>query len=257
MRQRRREVCHGPQRPGGCKPSNRPRRGCRHHRRAPPSGFRTERRGRRAQHLRHRRCAPYCADSDAAHGKRHPPGRRRRAQRLALFTVRHAWSTGSPAAVALRGAGYFSPPRGKFRRPIVMHREKTMDSAIDRNTGIDALERRAFLLNTGALIATAATLSPLGLRRASAAMPPAGTPERFRIDVHHHIAPPSYVAEMKSLLFPPTLAWSPQKSIEDMDKAGVATSITSITTPGVWLGDDRQGRRVARECNDYAAKMVA
>jgi predicted TIM-barrel fold metal-dependent hydrolase len=138
-----------------------------------------------------------------------------------------------------------------------MHREKTMDSAIDRNTGIDALERRAFLLNTGALIATAATLSPLGLRRASAAMPPAGTPERFRIDVHHHIAPPSYVAEMKSLLFPPTLAWSPQKSIEDMDKAGVATSITSITTPGVWLGDDRQGRRVARECNDYAAKMIS
>lgn len=81
--------------------------------------------------------------------------------------------------------------------------------------------------------------------------------KRFRIDVHHHIAPPAYVEEMKSMLFGPTLGWSPQKSIDDMDEAGVATSITSITTPGVWLGDNDQGRRVARECNDYGAKMVS
>src|SRR5437016_5821674 len=40
-----------------------------------------------------------------------------------------------------------------------------------------------------------------------------------------------------------------------MDQAGVTTSITSITTPGVWIGDDAQGRRVARECNEYAAKL--
>ncbi len=78
-----------------------------------------------------------------------------------------------------------------------------------------------------------------------------------RIDVHHHIAPPRYIEEMKSLLQPPTLAWTPERSIEDMDKAGVATSITSITTPGVWIGDHPQGRRVARDCNDYAAKLVA
>lgn len=80
--------------------------------------------------------------------------------------------------------------------------------------------------------------------------------ERFRIDIHHHIAPPTYVEEMKSMLYGPTLAWSPARSIDDMDMAGVATSITSITTPGVWLGDDSQGRRVARECNDYGAKLV-
>src|SRR6266699_5616594 len=77
-----------------------------------------------------------------------------------------------------------------------------------------------------------------------------------RIDVHHHIAPPRYIEEMKSLLQPPTLAWTPERSIEDMDKAGVATSITSITTPGVWIGDHEQGRRLARECNDYAARLA-
>lgn len=77
-----------------------------------------------------------------------------------------------------------------------------------------------------------------------------------RIDVHHHIAPPSFVAELRASLQPQVLAWSPEKSLEDMDKAGVATAITSVTTPGIWLGDNEQGRRLARVCNDYGAKMV-
>src|SRR5262249_8006668 len=63
-----------------------------------------------------------------------------------------------------------------------------------------------------------------------------------RIDTHHHIAPPKFVDEMRALLQPPTLAWTIEKSLEDMDRAGVATSITSITTPGVWIGDNAQGR---------------
>jgi predicted TIM-barrel fold metal-dependent hydrolase len=78
-----------------------------------------------------------------------------------------------------------------------------------------------------------------------------------RIDIHHHIAPPKYIEEMSAQLQPPTLAWTPARSIEDMDQAGVATAITSITTPGVWIGDHDQGRRVARDCNDYAARMAA
>jgi predicted TIM-barrel fold metal-dependent hydrolase len=94
-----------------------------------------------------------------------------------------------------------------------------------------------------------ATSAQSGSGTANAAKP-------HRIDAHHHIAPPKFMDEMRSLLQPPTLAWSIEKSIEDMDKAGVATSITSITTPGVWIGDNAQGRRVARECNDYAARLV-
>jgi hypothetical protein len=45
----------------------------------------------------------------------------------------------------------------------------------------------------------------------------------------------------------------PERSIEDMDKAGIATAITSVTTPGVWIGDDEQRRRLARESNDCGA----
>jgi predicted TIM-barrel fold metal-dependent hydrolase len=82
-------------------------------------------------------------------------------------------------------------------------------------------------------------------------------PTPHRIDVHHHIVSPGFVAELRSLLQPPTLNWTPQRSIEDMDKAGVATAITSVTTPGVWIGDHEQGRRLARDSNDYAAKLAA
>src|SRR5215213_3874636 len=98
--------------------------------------------------------------------------------------------------------------------------------------------------------ATSASPAPSAQRRE----PTATSAKPHRIDVHHHIAPPKFIEEMKALLQPPTLAWSIERTLEDMDKAGVATAITSITTPGVWIGDDAQGRRVARECNDYAAK---
>src|SRR5262249_47495256 len=50
--------------------------------------------------------------------------------------------------------------------------------------------------------------------------------------------------------------WSPARSIEDMDKSGVATSVVSITYPGVSLGDVDFGRRLARECNEYGARLV-
>jgi len=103
-------------------------------------------------------------------------------------------------------------------------------------------------------IFSAAPASPAASAQGGAGTAQATKP--YRIDTHHHIAPPKFVEDMRALLLPPTLTWSIEKSIEDMDKAGVATSITSITTPGVWIGDNAQGRRVARECNDYAARLV-
>jgi len=110
-------------------------------------------------------------------------------------------------------------------------------------------------LGAGAFAAAGAPGTPAASAQGRSSATAATKPHR--IDIHHHVAPPRYIEEMRALLQPPTLAWTPAKSIEDMDKAGVATSITSITTPGVWIGDHDQGRRVARECNDYAAKLVA
>ena len=38
---------------------------------------------------------------------------------------------------------------------------------------------------------------------------------------------------------------------------GTATAITSITLPGVYFGNAEMARKVARDCNEYAAKLVA
>ena len=107
----------------------------------------------------------------------------------------------------------------------------------------------------GGVFAAAASSVPSAGPRSS--QPTATATKPHRIDVHHHVAPPKYIEEMRSLLQPPTINWTPEKTLADMDEAGVATSITSITTPGVWIGDHAQGRRVARECNDYAARLAA
>lgn len=83
--------------------------------------------------------------------------------------------------------------------------------------------------------------------------------KRDRIDIHHHHAPPGFIKEITRLKTGQhaLLEWTPQKSIEDMDKAGVMTAMTSLAPPGVWNGDDNAARLLARECNDYAARLVA
>ena len=85
-----------------------------------------------------------------------------------------------------------------------------------------------------------------------------GAPPRW-IDVHHHIAPPRYVAELVARRIGPRhlVDWSVAKSLDDMDRGGIATAITSITEPGVRLGDNDAARALARECNEYGARLAA
>lgn len=90
----------------------------------------------------------------------------------------------------------------------------------------------------------------------------------YRIDVHHHFGPPTWVAAMKEagelrspqnpmgLLSPANTTWTPEKTIEDLDRGGGAAAIISITNPGLHLGDIRQTIRLARECNDFGADVV-
>jgi predicted TIM-barrel fold metal-dependent hydrolase len=95
----------------------------------------------------------------------------------------------------------------------------------------------------------------LGRHQAEAQM---ATVKPHRIDVHHHHTPPPYVAALTARNIPgPVRDWTPEKSLADMDKAGVATALTSITTPAVRFLDDAGARKVARECNDYSAKLAA
>jgi predicted TIM-barrel fold metal-dependent hydrolase len=82
--------------------------------------------------------------------------------------------------------------------------------------------------------------------------------EAFRIDVHHHITPPSWLEAVKraKLDNPPMANWSPEKSLEDMDKGGVATAMTSPTTPQLGFLPPAEAARIARESNEYARKIA-
>src|SRR5207247_2250663 len=117
------------------------------------------------------------------------------------------------------------------------------------------LDRRSFLPSALASLGLAATADA----RRLAAFAQAAAPARpHRIDVHHHFAPPAWVAEVKGrpLLQAANTTWTPAKSIEDMDRGGVAAAVISITNPGLWFGDKAVTIRLARECNEYAAKLV-
>jgi predicted TIM-barrel fold metal-dependent hydrolase len=81
-----------------------------------------------------------------------------------------------------------------------------------------------------------------------------------RIDVHHHFANPELISIMNSKRTSGYQTWqpySPAKAVEDMDKGGVQASMISITTPGIWFGAAEETKRLARELNEYGAKMVS
>jgi len=115
------------------------------------------------------------------------------------------------------------------------------------------LERRSILGGLAASVGLAAAASA-GLR----GLGQTGVTSPHRIDVHHHFAPPAWVTAVKGrpLLQPANTTWTPAKSIEDMDRGGVATAIVSVTNPGLWFGDQPMTRRLARACNDYGAMLV-
>src|SRR6202023_1889764 len=50
--------------------------------------------------------------------------------------------------------------------------------------------------------------------------------------------------------------WTPQVSLDLMDQNGVATAVGSITSPGIWFGNNQQGRFWARECNEFGARIA-
>lgn len=84
------------------------------------------------------------------------------------------------------------------------------------------------------------------------------------IDTHHHIYPPNYTRTNlnrivgNSLTFPASVftSWTPQFALEQMEKAGIATAIASMTSPGIWFDDGIEAARArARECNEYGAQL--
>ena len=119
-------------------------------------------------------------------------------------------------------------------------------------------DRRAFLSCAIASLGLAAG----GVKSILAQLEGPAAVKPFRIDIHHHFAPPAWIAAVQNLgtsaapLQPANANWTPAKSIADMDQGNVAAALISITNPGLWFGDKGVTNRLARECNEYGAKLV-
>src|SRR2546428_4266682 len=113
--------------------------------------------------------------------------------------------------------------------------------------------RREFLAGAAAIGASIIFPSGRTLGQSS-------TPRTGRIDVHHHFGSPAFVAmtnTKKSQGYQIWQPYTPSRAIEDMDRGGVSTAMISITTPGIWFGNLEETRRLARQENEYGARMVS
>ena len=109
--------------------------------------------------------------------------------------------------------------------------------------------RRNFLASIAGL--GASTILP------SQAADPTIVGKQDRIDTHHHFISPGIKAAMssKNLMQGPAISWTLQKTLDDMDAAGTATAILSATTPQVSFLSPNDANSIARENNEYAAKL--
>jgi predicted TIM-barrel fold metal-dependent hydrolase len=142
--------------------------------------------------------------------------------------------------------------------------------------------RREFL---GGLAAAGAGVFMSGCGAANPAQAPnAGGAELANVrlfDMHHHFASPSWIKKVKAdgALNPSWEGYSPAKTVEMMDQAGIDVAFASQSTPGVWLVDGYgnnllaaadnprsakvptqtvdEARMLVREMNEFGAKMVS
>ena len=114
------------------------------------------------------------------------------------------------------------------------------------------VERREFLRG---LTATAVVVAA-GLP-ATALAGSAGSPRR--IDIHHHFLPPLFEqsARERNLLNPALNGLSVGRSLDEMDRNGVASAVLSIPSPGTWYGNVELAQRIARDSNECAARLVS
>lgn len=84
----------------------------------------------------------------------------------------------------------------------------------------------------------------------------AGKPHR--IDVHHHVVPPVWVDAVRKAKLdnPPMTNWTVEKSLEDMDKAGIATAILSPMPPHVGFLPPPEAAPVARASNEWTRGLA-
>jgi 6-methylsalicylate decarboxylase len=113
------------------------------------------------------------------------------------------------------------------------------------------VSRRNFLASSAATLGASSVGVSTALSAAVAA--PAA---RKRIDIHHHFAPTFHREALGSRRPGSWPKWSPEMSLDDMDKSGIAMAFLSSVNPGAWAGNAEESRVLARQLNEYSATLV-
>jgi predicted TIM-barrel fold metal-dependent hydrolase len=115
------------------------------------------------------------------------------------------------------------------------------------------LGRREFVRG----LAAAGVVLTAGAAAVTALAVEVGPPQR--IDIHHHFVPPLFeqTARARGLLNPALDGLSISRSLDEMDRNGVASAVLSIPSPGAWYGDVELAKKVARDANEWAARQVS
>jgi predicted TIM-barrel fold metal-dependent hydrolase len=80
-------------------------------------------------------------------------------------------------------------------------------------------------------------------------------PKAQLIDVHHHFVSSTYKADASARgVAVPGSDWTPEMSLAEMNKSGVAMAM--LSQPGQLSGDVQAIRKLARETNEFGARVV-
>lgn len=78
-----------------------------------------------------------------------------------------------------------------------------------------------------------------------------------RIDIQHHILPKEYVRQIgedsiaELIVSGVAPKWTPQVSVDAMDRNGIELAVTSLSAPAFHMNDEDRAARLARFCNDF------
>lgn len=123
------------------------------------------------------------------------------------------------------------------------------------------------VLSRRQILTGAASMGALATLPGAAALAQSSTRKHHGvIDVHHHFWSPEYLKAQVDWSnahhvpnFPLMEKWTPQMSLDAMDKAGVRTSIVSLASisDAFWGLDAQAATKVVHSCDDFGAKMMS
>jgi len=144
--------------------------------------------------------------------------------------------------------------RKRIAGPVEKSSDPHFLTELEFGTSPIGVSRRTMLKQAAAFAAGAA----VSIRPLFASVPQVDSnSRRGRIDVHHHMLPPFYMDLRRAV---PNIsnmpAWTPAKSLEDMEKNGVVTAMLSLAVSGISFDAGEGGRSLARKSNEFGAQLV-